>query len=119
MKAKTKKISDDVHDAALAAYHSYCDGIANLPESPTEQELIYVCAMAIAAERDRCLRIARGFIISHEEIRKEAIELAGVEFGDPYFNGGEAAATIIERAIEYQGSGASAEFERLARERGD
>lgn len=115
MAKPSMKIPDDIHEAALAAYHSYCESIANLPESPTEQELIYVCAVAIAAERDRCLRVAQGFMVSHDEIRKEAIAAAGVEFADPYFNGSEAAATIIERAIEYPSSGASIEFDRLAR----
>jgi hypothetical protein len=52
------KIDQDVWEAAEAAYNSYCETLANLPESPTEQELLYVCSLGIMAERDRCARLA-------------------------------------------------------------
>lgn len=55
------EIPEDVLDAAATAYVTYCNAQSQLPEDPTEDEVLAVAARAIMMERSRCAKIADDF----------------------------------------------------------
>lgn len=55
------EIPEDVLDAAATAYVTYCNAQSQLPEDPTEDEILAVAAHAIMTERARCAKIAVDF----------------------------------------------------------
>lgn len=65
------EIPEDVLDAAATAYVTYFNAQSQLPEDPTENEILAVAARAIMAERARCAKIAADFPNMGEAMGRE------------------------------------------------